>query len=236
MPTPHIECNIGDIAKTVIMTSDPVLADKIARTRLEGARKINGVRNMLGYTGTVKGKAVSVMGTGLGIPSVSIYSHELFSVYGVTAAIRINTCRSLSERVKPGEIILASGASTTSNINKLVFPGTFCPVADFRLLRDIARVMKGLGVNPQVGNILTCDVLDNSNPPSERWAEYGVLAADLGTAGFFTSALRNGARAAAILVVEGDANGNSFASAEQLCSATDTASLIGALIAGAITQ
>ncbi len=237
MPTPHIECNRGDIAKTVILTSDPVLADRIARARLEGLRKVNGVRNMLGYTGTVNGKTVSVMGTGIGIPSTSIYTHELFSVYGVTAAIRINTCSALSNKVKPGDILLATGASTTSNINRLVFPGTFCPTADFRLLYDIARVLNGLGSTKlQIGGLLTCDTLDKGNLPSDKWAEYGMLAADLETAGFYTSALRNGARAAAISIVEDDINGENQASAEQQNEAIELASLASVLVASAITQ
>ena len=237
MPTPHIECGAADIAKTVILTSDPVFADRIAKTRLEGARKINGVRNMLGFTGLLGEKQVTVMGTGMGIPSVSVYVHELFTVYGVKNALRINTCFAISDSVKPGDIVLPSGASTTSNINRLVFPGTFCPAADFGLLRAVSLVMEKLGKGTvHTGNILTCDALNLSAPPAPSWKSYGVLAADLDTAGFYTSTQRNGARAAALSVVEGSFADGAYATAEERNAALELAAEAAALVAGAFAE
>lgn len=158
VPTPHNGAKVGDIAKTVLMPGDPLRAKFIAENYLENPVCFNTVRNMLGYTGTYNGKEVSVMGGGMGIPSIGIYSYELFNFYGVDNIIRIGSAGGLSDNVKVRDLVIGMGASTNSNYaSQYKLPGTFAPIADFSLLRKAVEVAESKNINAVVGNILSSD-------------------------------------------------------------------------------
>lgn len=145
MATAHIMAKPGEIAKSVILPGDPRRAKYIAENFLEGAVLFNDVRGMLGFTGIYKGRKISVMGSGMGIPSVSIYANELFEHYGVENIIRVGTCGTARTDIKIGDVLLAQGCSTTSDINRRIFNGTFCPIADFHLLKTAHDKAKANG-------------------------------------------------------------------------------------------
>ena len=167
-PTPHIEAMPGDIAKTVLMPGDPLRAKFIAETYLDNPVCFNQVRNMLGYTGTYKGKQVSVMGGGMGMPSVGIYSYELFHFYGVEQIIRVGTAGGMGEDVKVRDVVMAMGACTNSNYaSQFNLPGTIAPIADFGLLRRAVEVAEAKGITPKVGNLLSSDTFYNADQTAE---------------------------------------------------------------------
>ena len=202
-PTPHNAAKVGDIAKTVLMPGDPLRAKFIAETYLEQPVCFNTVRNMLGYTGRYRGKRLSVMGGGMGVPSMGIYSYELFHFYGVDCIIRIGSVGGMSEQVKLGDVLMAMGACTDSSYGaQFALPGTFAPIADFELLCKAAETAKRMGVPYAVGNVLTSDAFycDNSERDA-AWRKMGVLGVEMECAGLYLNAARAGKRALCLATV-----------------------------------
>lgn len=199
----HINANQGDIASTVLMPGDPLRAKFIAETFLENAVCYNEVRGMYGYTGFYKGKKISVQASGMGVPSISIYAHELITSYDVKNIIRIGTCGSLQEEVKIKDVVMAMAASHDSNINLQRFEGmSYAPTASFELLNKAYDVAQRLGVQVKVGNILTTDTFYHDDPAEwKRWAKFGVLAVEMETVGLYTLAAKHGINALTILTV-----------------------------------
>ena len=174
VPTPHIAALPGEIAETVLLPGDPLRAKRIAETFLEEVHCFNEVRNMLGFTGLYRGKRVSVMGTGMGCPSMGIYAHELIHFYGAARLIRIGTAGAMQESIAVRDLVLAEGASTNSNFPALFeLPGTFAPLADFELLYRAARIASALNKRVSVGAVLTSDMFygpAESVSPVKRWS------------------------------------------------------------------
>ncbi|MDO5133955.1 MAG: purine-nucleoside phosphorylase [Eubacteriales bacterium] len=180
MGTPHNMANMGEIAKTVLLPGDPLRAKVIAETYLENPVQFNSVRNMFGFTGTYKGKEVSVMGTGMGMPSMGIYSHELIHFYGVKNLIRIGSCGSIARNVKIGDIVMAQGACTDSNYaHQYHLPGTFSALASFDLLRRAVKAAEARSYPYVVGNVLSSDIFYNDTPEWKSWARMGCLALEM---------------------------------------------------------
>ena len=177
VPTPHNGAKEGDFAKTVLMPGDPLRAKYIAETYLENPRLVTSVRNMLGYTGAYKGKEISVMGGGMGMPSVGIYTYELFNFYGVDNIIRIGSAGALSDKLKLKDVVIGMGACTDSNYAaQYGLPGTFAPIADYGLLRRAVEVAEKQGTNVVVGNVLSSDAFYNANKDAnDLWKSMGVL-------------------------------------------------------------
>jgi purine-nucleoside phosphorylase len=198
----HIAAKSGDIAKGILLPGDPRRAEYVAEKFLTRAVCFNRVRGMLGFTGRYKGKRVSVMGTGMGIPSISIYATELMKEYGVENLIRVGTCGGMQDNLGVGDIIAGQGACAGSDFNYHVFPGTYCPVADFDLLRGAYLNAKRLGLTTHVGNILSGDMFYNeSDARDSRWKEYGVLGGEMEAAALYTLAKKYKARALALVTV-----------------------------------
>ena len=201
-PTPHIGAKYGEIAETVIMASDPLRAKFMAENFLEDAVQFNNVRGMLGYTGTYKGKRISVMGHGMGGPSIGIYTYELYNFYGVKQIIRVGSAGSIKEDLHVGDLVIAMGACTNSNYAaQYELPGTFAPIADFGMLRRAAETCDRLGYRYQVGNVLTSDTFYTENPHNEKWINMGVLAVEMEIAILYMNATRSGNKALAICTV-----------------------------------
>ena len=201
-PTPHIGAKYGEIAETVIMAGDPLRAKFMAENFLEDAVQFNNVRGMLGYTGTYKGKRISVMGHGMGGPSIGIYTYELYNFYGVKQIIRVGSTGSIKEDLHVGDLVIAMGACTNSNYAaQYELPGTFAPIADFGMLRRAAETCDRLGYRYQVGNVLTSDTFYTENPHNERWINMGVLAVEMEIAILYMNAARSGNKALAICTV-----------------------------------
>jgi len=203
MSTPHINANNGDFAETVLMPGDPLRAKYIAEHFLEDARQVTGVRNMYGFTGTYNGKPVSIMGSGMGIPSMSIYARELIVSYGVKNLIRIGTCGGISQDIKIRDVIFAQGASTDSNVNRSRVRGhDFAAIADFTLLENGVNAARKLGINAKVGNVFTTDTFYQADGSFyEELDKLGVLAVDMETAGMYGVAAEYGAKAMALFTV-----------------------------------
>ncbi len=204
MATPHNSAKSGDFAKTVLMPGDPLRAQFIAENFLTESRLVNNVRGIQGYTGTYKGVPVSVMASGMGMPSMGIYSYELFTEYGVDNILRIGSAGALVADVKLRDIILAMGASTNSNFaSQYGLDGTFAPTASYPLLTAAANAAKTVGAPFHVGNILTSDTFyrDNAERANEAWRKMGVLGVEMETAALYMTAARTGKRALAILTV-----------------------------------
>lgn len=203
VPTPHIRALEGDFAKTVLMPGDPLRAKFIAETFLEDARLVTDVRNMLGFTGTYQGKPVSVMGAGMGIPSIGIYSMELYRFYGVETILRVGSAGSMREDVKVMDLVLAQGACTDSNWGaQYRLRGTFAPIADFGLLRRAVEIAEGLGIRTRVGNVLSADAFyDDQEDFNAGWRKMGVLAVEMEAAGLYMNAARCGKKALALLTI-----------------------------------
>lgn len=199
----HIGAKENQIAETVLLPGDPLRAKFIAETFLENPVCYNEVRGMYGFTGIYKGKRVSVQGSGMGIPSISIYANELIVNYGVKNLIRVGTCGSMQEGVKVRDIILASGASTNSSVNKIRFSGMdFAPIASFELLRKAYDIAKSKGIEPKVGNILSSDLFYNDDPEAWKlWAKYGILGVEMEAAGLYTLGAKYGVNTLTILTV-----------------------------------
>ncbi|WP_374719120.1 purine-nucleoside phosphorylase [Parageobacillus toebii] len=198
----HIEAKQGEIADKILLPGDPLRAQYIAETFLEGATCYNHVRGMLGFTGTYKGHRISVQGTGMGVPSISIYVNELIQSYGVQTLIRVGTCGAIQKDVNVRDVILAMSASTDSNMNRLTFRGRdYAPTAHFDLLRTAYEVGAEKGLKLKVGNVFTADMFYNDQPDWETWARYGVLAVEMETAALYTLAAKFGRKALSVLTV-----------------------------------
>ena len=204
IPTPHINVNDKNmIAETVLLPGDPLRAKYIAEHYLENPVQFNAVRNMYGYTGTYKGKRVSVMGTGMGIPSIGIYSYELINFYGVKNLIRIGSCGAMQENINIRDIIIGMSASTNSNYAaQYNLPGTYAPTASYKLLRKAVDTAEKKGVKFHVGNIFSSDTFyDDETDSWKKWAKMGVLAVEMEAAALYMNAARAGVNALCILTV-----------------------------------
>jgi len=203
MTTPHIEASLGDFAETVLMPGDPLRAKFIAENFLDDDKCITSVRNMLGYTGTYKGKRVSVMGSGMGIPSVSIYATELYKDYGVENIIRIGSCGAVRDDIKIRDIIIGMAASTDSNVNKQRFNNIdFAACADFSLLKKVVDTAETLKHEVHVGNIFSADLFYTPQPEMFAVMEkYGILAVEMEAAGLYGVAAEYGKKALTVLTV-----------------------------------
>jgi purine-nucleoside phosphorylase len=203
MPTPHISAEKGDFAPSILLPGDPLRAKHIADTYLDEVREVNAVRNMLGYTGTFQGLPISVMGTGMGIPSASIYGTELITEYGVERLVRVGSCGGILSSVKIRDVILAIGACTDSGVNRVRYGGLdFAATADFGLLRAAADAAAARGVEVKVGNVHSADLFYNPDPAAfDRMEAMGVLAVEMEAAGLYGVAAERGARALTIATV-----------------------------------
>lgn len=202
IPTPHISAKAGDFAKTVLMPGDPLRAKYIAENYLENAVLVNNVRGVQGYTGYYKGKRVSVMASGMGQPSIGIYSYELFHFYGVESIIRVGSCGSFSPELHARDIVIAMGACTNGNYAaQYKLPGTFCPIADFDLVRRAAEECQKAGVNYRVGNILSSDMFYDDANSGMEWSKMGVLGVEMESAALYCNAARAGKKALCICTV-----------------------------------
>lgn len=200
--TPHNHAKPGDYAEAVLLPGDPLRAKWIAENFLEDAVLVNSVRNCLGYTGTWKGKRVSVQATGMGQPSLSIYVHELINVYGLNTLIRVGTCGGLNAKVKVRDLVIAQGATTDSAIVRDAFaPFSFAPIADFGLLRDSVERAEKAGMRFHVGNVFSSDIFYHIEPGLEgygRLPAHGILGVEMEAAALYTLAARFGVKALAI--------------------------------------
>jgi len=213
----HIGAARGDVAETVLLPGDPLRAKMIAETFLENPVRYNEVRGMFGYTGTYQGKRVSVQGTGMGIPSISIYVNELISEFGVKKLVRIGTCGALQEKIGIRDVILGMGACTDSNVNNVRFKGmNYSPTASFNLLSKAVKAAEEINIRPHVGNIITSDAFYQDDPNGWKlWASYNVLAVEMETAELYTLAAKHGVEALAILTVSDHIVTHELTSAEE---------------------
>lgn len=203
MATPHINARPEDFAKTVLMPGDPLRAKFIAETFLENAKLINNVRGIQGYTGTWRGERVSVMASGMGMPSIGIYSYELYNFFGVENIMRIGSIGGMSEKVKIRDIIIGMGACTNSNYAvQYNLQGTYAPIADYGMMRIAIEECEKLGTSYAVGNILSSDTFYNADSEaSAKWARLGVLGVEMEAAALYMNAAYAGKRALAICTV-----------------------------------
>ncbi|MGJ9457478.1 purine-nucleoside phosphorylase [Oceanobacillus sp. CF4.6] len=200
----HIGAKQGEIADKILLPGDPLRAKFIAETFLEDAKLYNEVRGMYGYTGTYKGERVSVQGTGMGVPSISIYVNELIQSYDVKKLIRVGTCGAIQKDVKVRDVILAQGATTDSQMNRLIFQGIdYAPIADFELLKNAYDAGVEKGLNLRVGNVFTSDTFyrDNAKEVNELLAKYQVLAIEMESTALYTLAAKYGRQALSVLTV-----------------------------------
>lgn len=201
-PTPHIGARSGQIAKTVIMAGDPLRAKFMAENFLENAVQFNDVRGMLGFTGEYKGKRVSVMGHGMGIPSIGIYTYELYNFYDVETIIRVGSAGSYHKDLHVGELVIAEGACTDSNYAaQYDLPGIFAPIGDFDLIRKATETCDKLGYKYKVGNVLSSDVFYSDTPKNDKWIKMGVLAVEMEAAALYMNAARAGKKALVICTI-----------------------------------
>ena len=202
-PTPHNGAIEGDIAKTVLMPGDPLRAKFIADNYLEDVRCFNTVRNMLGYTGTYQGVPVSVMGGGMGMPSIGIYSYELFNFYGVESIIRVGSAGGIADEVKVRDVVAGMGACTNSNYaHQYQLPGTYAPIASFDLLERAVAAGRDQGVELKVGNVLSSDTFyDDNDQATVSWQKMGVLAVEMEAAALYMNAARANKRALCLLTI-----------------------------------
>ena len=202
IPTPHINAKYGEIAETVIMAGDPLRVKFMAEKYLEDIYQFNEVRGMLGYTGTYKGKRVSMMGHGMGIPSIGIYTHELYNFYGVKTIIRVGSAGAYQKDLKLGDLILALGACTDSNYaSQYELPGTFAPIADYELLSKAVKACEEFGYDYKVGNVMSTDIFYRDIPQIEKWIKMGVLGVEMEASALYMNAARSGNRALVINTV-----------------------------------
>lgn len=216
-PTPHIEAKFGEIAKTVIMPGDPLRAKFIAENYLENAKCFNKIRNNLGYTGTYKNKEVSVMASGMGMPSMAIYSHELYNFYGVQNIVRVGSAGSIKPTVKIGDVVIAMGASTDSNYfaqHKL--NGTLSHIASYELLKKAEHSASELGLKTLVGNIFSTDSFYNYDKSEIiKWGDFGILALEMEAAALYINAAKTGKNALCIVTVTDDLINNTRVSSQE---------------------
>ncbi|ELZ1714576.1 purine-nucleoside phosphorylase [Vibrio parahaemolyticus] len=216
MATPHINAELGDFAETILMPGDPLRAKLIAETYLEGVKQVCDVRGMLGFTGTYKGKPVSVMGHGMGIPSASIYVHELISNFNVKNIIRIGSCGAVRDSVKLMDVVIAMGASTDSKANRSRFSGhDFAAIADFHLLETAVNQARHLGQPVQVGNVFSADLFYTPERDIfEKMEKLNILGVDMEAAGIYGVASELDASALTILTVSDHIKRDEHLSAE----------------------
>ena len=208
-PTPHIGAQYGEIAETVIMAGDPLRVKLMAEKFLDNPVQFNNVRGMLGFTGTYKGftgtykgKRVSVMGHGMGIPSIGIYTYELYTFYGVKTIIRVGSAGSINKDLHIGDLAIAMGACTNSNYaDQYELPGTFAPIADFSLVRAAAESCEKFGYHYMVGNVFSSDTFYSENPHNDKWINMGVMAVEMEIAALYMNAARSGNRALGICTI-----------------------------------
>ncbi|MBQ8657347.1 MAG: purine-nucleoside phosphorylase [Prevotella sp.] len=202
IPTPHIGALEGQIAETVIMAGDPLRAKFMAEKFLTDPVEFNHVRGMLGFTGTHDGKRVSVMGHGMGIPSIGIYTYELYNFYGVKTIIRVGSAGSLHPDLKLGDLVLAMGSCTNSNYAaQYELPGNYAPIADFDLLRGAADACDRMGYRYKVGNVFSSDTFYSENAHNDKWMNMGVLAVEMEAPALYMNAARSGNRALVICTI-----------------------------------
>jgi purine-nucleoside phosphorylase len=198
----HIGAKQGEIAETIFLPGDPLRAKYIAENFLENVICYNEIRNMLGFTGTYKGKRVSVQGSGMGIPSISIYATELMKDYNVQNLIRVGTCGAFDKSVKVRDVIIAMSASTDSQMNRKIFGSMdYAPTANFDLLKKAYDTGIEKGLNLKVGNVFSADIFYDEYAEHEKWAQYGILAVEMETAALYTLAAKYGRKALSILTV-----------------------------------
>lgn len=198
----HINAKKGEIADTILLPGDPLRAKYIAETFLEDVVQYNEVRNMFGYTGTYKGKKISVQGTGMGVPSISIYVTELMQEYDVQKLIRVGTCGAIQKDVKVRDVIIAQSASTDSKMNEIIFNGLdYAPTADFDLLLKAYNAGLEAGLSVKVGNVFTADMFYGEENQNEKLARYGVLAVEMESAALYTIAAKFNRQALSVLTV-----------------------------------
>ena len=222
-PTPHISAAYGDFARTVLMPGDPLRSEFIAKTYLKDAKLVNNVRGVQGYTGTYKGVEVSVMASGMGMPAIGIYSHELFNGYGVENIIRVGSAGSIQEHIKLYDIVLGQGACTDSNwAAQYHLPGSFAPIADFTLLSEAVKAAKAHDATYHVGNINSSDTFygDHEGVPTGLDEVYGlkkmgVMAIEMEAAALYMNAARYGRRALCICTVSDEITTGKRATAEE---------------------
>ncbi len=202
-PTPHIKATPADFAKTVLMPGDPLRSKFIAETFLEGAILVNNVRGIQGYTGKYKGEEVSVMASGMGMPSMAIYSYELYNFFGVENIMRIGSAGALNEKIKVRDIIFGMGASTNSSYAvQYSLDGTFAPIADYGMMKIAIEEAEKIGARYAVGNLLSSDTFYNANPDAQmKWASLGILGVEMEAAALYMNAAKAGKRALAICTV-----------------------------------
>ena len=229
-PTPHINATPADFAKTVLMPGDPLRAKFIAENFLDNAELVNNVRGIHGYTGTYKGVPVSVMASGMGMPSIGIYSYELYNFFDVDNIIRVGSAGGMCPQVKVRDIIIAQGACTNSNFaHTFRLPGTFAPIADFSLLSKTVQKAEALNLNYKVGNVLSSDTfyndeqgLSENETSTALWGKMGVLGVEMEAAALYMNAARAGTKARAILTVSDHLlTGESLSSDDRQNSFTD---------------
>lgn len=203
MATAHIQAEPGDFAETLLMPGDPLRAKMLAETYLDDVVQVNGVRNMLGFTGYYQGQRLSVMASGMGIPSLSIYAHELFSQYGVQRIVRVGSCGAVQPHIKVGDLIIGMGASTDSVVNRKRLLGfDFAAIADYSLLASVVRQAELSGQALHVGNIFSADLFYDPQPELfERMQKMGILAVEMEAAGLYGIAAELGKQALTVLTV-----------------------------------
>lgn len=223
VPTPHINANPADFAPTVLMPGDPLRAKFIAENFLDNAKLVNNVRGIQGYTGTYEGTRVSVMASGMGMPSMGIYSYELFNFFEVQNILRIGSAGAYSEALRVRDIVLGMGACTNSNYaDQYGLPGTFAPIADWELLRTCADTAAELGLRYHVGNILSSDTFYRDDESVSNWQKMGVMATEMEAAALYMNAARCGKKALAICTISDHLiTGEATAAEERQTSFTD---------------
>ncbi|GGC77627.1 purine-nucleoside phosphorylase [Vreelandella lutescens] len=224
MATPHINAEKGDFADTVLMPGDPLRAKYIADTYLENVRQVNDVRSMFGYTGTYKGREISVMGHGMGIPSVSIYAKELITDYGVKSIIRVGSCGAVRDDVNVRDVVIGLGACTDSKVNRMRFNDhDFAAIADFELASHAVAAAKAQSVAVKVGNIFSADLFYNPQTDmAELMKRYGIVGVEMEAAGLYGVAAEFGARALTICTVSDHIlKGDSLSSADRQTTFND---------------
>lgn len=202
IPTPHIEAKAGDFAETVLMPGDPLRARFIAENFLEDALLVNNVRGIQGYTGTYKDKRVSVMASGMGMPSIAIYSYELFNFYGVKNIIRVGTAGVVDPSLKVRDIVIGMGACTNSNYAaQFRLPGTYAPICSYPLMKKAIEAAEKMGIQPKVGNLYSSDTFYDDAASLAAWQKMGVLAVEMESAALYCNAARAGKNALCICTV-----------------------------------
>lgn len=199
----HINAKKGDIAETILLPGDPLRAKWIADTFFENPICYNEVRGMLGYTGTYKGQKISVQGTGMGIPSISIYAHELITEFGVKNLIRVGSAGAIKKEVEMRDVVIAMAASSNSSLNRNRFNGgDFAPTASFKLFDKAVQTSRDQGISFKAGNVLSSDLFYTDDPKDhEMWAAYNVLCVEMEAAGLYSIAAKHGVNALAILTI-----------------------------------